>query len=261
MIFNVLTLFPEMFTPVANSILGRARSRGMIEINLIDIRDYAVCKHKKTDEAPYGGGAGMVMSPDPVFRAFKALSPFTAPVVYLSPKGRLLDQEFVCELSLEKELILLCGHYEGIDQRIIDSWNIQEISIGDYILTGGELPAMVLMDAVSRMIPGVLGSSESHKEESICFGLLEYPHYTRPREYGGQKVPDVLLSGNHKEIQLWRFMQSLEITYDRRPDLFNAFLTNYKKLNKDEMKVLTNFLKGHGICSENLKRLVEDKND
>lgn len=253
MIFHVLTLFPEMFAPVSGSILGRAANRGVLDINVVNIRDYSMDRHKKTDETPFGGGAGMVMSPDPVFRALRALSPFAGPVIYLSPKGRLLDQKLTCELSLEKELILLCGHYEGIDQRIIERWSLHEISIGDYILTGGELPAMVVMDAVSRMVPGVLGSSESHKEESISFGLLEYPHYTRPREYEGQKVPDVLLSGNHKQIRLWRFLQSLRITHERRPDLFYDFLTRSGELDKDEMKVLMNFLKENGIWLRHLK--------
>ncbi|MGI6727617.1 MAG: tRNA (guanosine(37)-N1)-methyltransferase TrmD [Anaerovoracaceae bacterium] len=245
MIINVLTLFPEMFTPVTElSIIGRAIENHIIDIRLTNIRDYSLDKHNRVDDTPFGGGAGMVMAVDPVFRSLEAISAKNKRIIYMSPKGKQLDQKLIEELSLEEELVLLCGHYEGIDQRIIDYWEMEEISIGDYILTGGELPAMILIDAVARLIPKVLGSNESHDEESIYSGLLEYPHYTKPREYRGLNVPEVLVSGNHKLIHLWRFTQSLKITKERRPDLFQNFLQKISKLTKDEIKVLEQICKG-----------------
>lgn len=236
---DVLTLFPEMFTPVTEeSILGRARENGLMDVRLTNIRDYSQDKHKKADDYPFGGGAGMVMLADPVFSALNALDAKGKRLVYMSPRGRILDQELISELSREKELVILCGHYEGIDQRIVDYWKMEEISVGDYILTGGELPAMILIDAVARMIPEVLGSSDAHKEESIYSGLLEYPQYTKPRQYAGMDVPEVLISGNHKLIHLWQFEKSLELTKERRPDLWEKFLLNENKLSKDEKKIL-----------------------
>jgi tRNA (guanine37-N1)-methyltransferase len=224
MIINVLTLFPEMIEPVVNSsIIGRAQSNGQLSIRLLNIRDFTLDKHKKTDDTPFGGGAGMVLSLEPVFNAFKSIGANDKRILYMSPKGRLLDQDIVFDLACEEELVILCGHYEGIDERIINYWNIEEISIGDYILTGGEIPALTLIDAVVRMLPEVLGSPESHNEESIYSGLLEYPHYTKPRSYNGLDVPEVLVSGNHKLIHLWQFEQSLIITKQRRPDLFEKF--------------------------------------
>ena len=216
--FDVLTLFPEMFIPVKESILGRAKEKGLIDINLINIRDFSKDKHKKVDDTPYGGGAGMVIRPDVVYDSYKSVEDKNAKVIYLSPQGKLLNQKKVEELSKEKHLILICGHYEGIDQRVLDELNVEEISIGDYVLTGGELPAMVLIDSVSRYIDGVI-TKESIEEESFSNNLLEYPQYTRPEEFMGRKVPEVLISGHHENIRKWRYEKSLEITKNKRPDL------------------------------------------
>ncbi|MGI6734398.1 MAG: tRNA (guanosine(37)-N1)-methyltransferase TrmD [Anaerovoracaceae bacterium] len=244
---DVLTLFPQMFTPVTeHSIIGRAVANHIIDIRLLDIRDYTLDKHNRTDDTPYGGGAGMVMSPEPVFRALEAIGTDGGRLIYMSPKGRLLDGELIEELSKEERLILLCGHYEGVDQRIIDYWQMEEVSVGDYILTGGELPSMILIDAVGRLLPDVLGSSESHKEESIYSGLLEYPQYTKPRSFREMQVPEVLVSGNHNLIHLWKYEQALLLTCKRRPDLFQAYLEKEKTLNKQEKAVLERVLK---ICN------------
>ena len=216
--FDVLTLFPEMFEPLNKSIIGRAKEKGLININLINIRDFSKNKHKKVDDTPYGGGAGMVMMPDVVYDAYKSLNSKDAKVIYMSPQGQKLNQKKVVELSKEKHIILLCGHYEGIDQRVIDEIVDEEISIGDYVLTGGELPAMVLIDSVSRYIEGVL-KDDSTKEESFSEGLLEYPQYTRPEVFNGKQVPEVLLTGHHKNIEKWRREQSLMNTLLKRPDL------------------------------------------
>lgn len=216
--FDVLTLFPEMFEAVKQSILGKAIEKKLITINLVNIRDFSKDKHKKVDDAPYGGGAGMVIRPDVVYDAYKSVYEEDAKVIYLTPQGKTLDQKKVEDLSKEKHLILLCGHYEGIDQRIIDKIVDEEISIGDYILTGGEIPAMVLIDSVSRYVEGVL-SQESIKEESFSNNLLEYPQYTRPEVFEGEKVPEILLSGHHENIENWRKEQSLKITKQKRPDL------------------------------------------
>ena len=216
--FDVLTLFPEMFSSLEQSIIGRAVENEQISINLVNIRDFSTDKHKKVDDTPYGGGAGMVMMPDVVYRAYESLNNKTAKVIYMSPKGKTLNQEKVEELSKESHLIILCGHYEGIDQRVLDKIVDEEISIGDYVLTGGEIPAMVLIDSVSRYVKGVL-KEDSIKEESFSNGLLEYPQYTRPEIFQGERVPEVLLSGNHQEIDKWRKEKSLEITKKNRPDL------------------------------------------
>ncbi len=220
--FDVLTLFPEMFEPIKTSILGKAKEKDIIDINLINIRDFSENKHKKVDDTPYGGGAGMVMKPDVVSKAYLSLDRENAKVIYMSPQGKTLNQKKVEELSLEKNVIILCGHYEGIDQRIIDEIVDEEISIGDYVLTGGEIPAMVLIDSVSRYVEGVL-KQDSIKEESFSNGLLEYPQYTRPEVFNNVRVPDVLLSGNHKEIEKWRYQKSLEITKQKRPDLMEDY--------------------------------------
>ena len=217
--FDVLTLFPEMFSSLNESMIGRAVKNKKININIVNIRDFSENKHKKVDDTPYGGGAGMVMMPDVVYRAYNSLeNKENAKVIYMSPQGKKLNQEKVKELSKENHLIILCGHYEGIDQRVLDKIVDEEISIGDYVLTGGELPAMVLIDSVSRYVEGVL-KKDSIKEESFSENLLEYPQYTRPEVFEGEKVPDVLLSGNHKEIEKWRKEKSLEITKKKRPDL------------------------------------------
>lgn len=221
--FNVLTLFPEMFMSLQESIIGKATEKGIIDINLINIRDFSKNKHKKVDDTPYGGGAGMVMMPDVVYDAYNSIIAKSKcnekiRTIYMSPQGKKLDQKKVEELSKEKQIIILCGHYEGIDQRVIDEIVDEEISLGDYVLTGGELPAMVLIDSVSRYVQGVL-KEDSTKEESFSQGLLEYPQYTRPEIFNGKQVPEVLLTGHHKNIEKWRREQSLINTLLKRPDL------------------------------------------
>lgn len=216
--FDVLTLFPEMFKSLEESIIGKAKEKNLIDINLINIRDFSKDKHKKVDDTPYGGGAGMVIRPDVVYDAYKSIKDENAKVIYMSPQGNVLNQKKVESLSKEKHLILLCGHYEGIDQRVIDEIVDEEISIGDYVLTGGEIPAMVLIDSVSRYVEGVL-TKESIKEESFSNNLLEYPQYTRPETFLDKKVPEVLLSGHHENIRKWREEQALKNTYQKRPDL------------------------------------------
>ena len=216
--FSVLTLFPDMFSPLKQSIIGNAIEDKKIELNLINIRDFSKDKHKKVDDTPYGGGAGMVMKADVVYDAYEHIKDEKAKVIFLSPQGKTLNQNKVKELATEEHIILLCGHYEGIDQRVIDEIVDEEISIGDYVLTGGELPAMVLIDSVSRYVEGVL-SKDSIKEESFTNNLLEYPQYTRPEIFHGIKVPEVLLSGHHENIKKWREEQSLKNTLQKRPNL------------------------------------------
>ena len=235
--FSVLTLFPEMFDCLKQSIIGRAEGKNLININIINMRDFSKDKHKKVDDTPYGGGAGMVIKPDVVYESFKSIKDEKAKVIYLSPQGKKLDQKKVESLSKEDHLILLCGHYEGIDQRVIEKIVDEEISIGDYILTGGELPAMVLIDSVSRFVEGVL-DEESIKEESFSNNLLEYPQYTRPEIFLNQKVPEVLLSGHHENIRKWRRKESLKNTYKKRPELLKNI-----ELSKEDIKIL-NELKG-----------------
>lgn len=239
---DILTLFPEMFTAVTSSILGKAGEKGILDIRLTNIRDYSMDKHKKADDYPFGGGAGMVLPADPVFRAMEAVKAEGKRSLYMSPRGRILDQELIQQLAQEKELVILCGHYEGVDQRILDYWNMEEVSIGDYVLTGGELPAMVLIDSVARMIPDVLSSSHAALDESVYSGLLEYPQYTKPRNYRDMEVPEVLVSGNHKNIHLWKLEQSLRLTKQRRPDLFRKFLSKGESLTKEEKKLLEKIL-------------------
>lgn len=234
--FDVLTLFPEMFEILNESIIGKAKEKGLININLINIRDFSKDKHKKVDDTPYGGGAGMVLMPDVVYDAYKSIKNDKAKVIYMSPQGKRLTQDKVEELSKQKHLILLCGHYEGIDQRVIDTIVDEEISIGDYVLTGGELPAMVLIDSVSRYIEGVL-KEDSTKEESFSNGLLEYPQYTRPEVFKEQRVPEILLSGHHQNIDIWRREQSLKITLNKRPDLLEKMnLSNEDKKTLEQLK-------------------------
>ena len=219
---KILTIFPEMFDSVLSaSILGRARSQGLLDVELIDIRPFSDRKHKNTDDYPFGGGAGMVMLAQPIHDAVRHAmgESFHGRRIYLGPRGARLTTERARELAREEELILLCGHYEGVDQRALDTCVDEEISIGDYILTGGELAAMVLTDCVARFIPGVLGSAESPEEESFSDGLLEYPQYTRPRVWQGMEVPDVLLNGDHAKIRAWRRKESLRATLRFRPDL------------------------------------------
>lgn len=227
-----------MFTAVTeSSILGKAGEKGILDVCLINIRDFTKDKHRKTDEYPFGGGVGMVMTAQPIFDALRSLDA-GGKMIYMSPRGKILDQQKIEELAEMEEITILCGHYEGVDQRVLDEWKMEEISIGDYILTGGELAAMVLIDSVSRFIPEVLGSEESATEESIYSGLLEYDQYTKPREYEGLTVPEVLFGGNHKLIHLWQYECSLRLTKERRPDLFAAYLAKEKNLSKDEKKIL-----------------------
>ncbi|WP_031515353.1 tRNA (guanosine(37)-N1)-methyltransferase TrmD [Desulfofalx alkaliphila] len=219
---DILTLFPEMFDgPINTSILKRARDNKIISINLHNIRDYSQNKHRTVDDTPYGGGAGMVMQAEPIFKAMEKLNQEgkAERVIMMCPQGRTFTQQMAKELAQEKHLVLLCGHYEGIDERVKEKLVTDEISIGDYVLTGGELPAMVVVDAVARMIPGVLGEMASAQQDSFYHGLLDHPHYTKPREYQGLSVPEVLLSGHHKNIDRWRRRQSLLRTLERRPDL------------------------------------------
>lgn len=226
--FDILTLFPEMFEPLKQSIIGKAIEKQLVEINLINIRDFSKDKHKKVDDTPYGGGAGMVMRPDVVYDAYESINnKENAKLIYLSPQGKTLNQKKVEELSKEEHLILLCGHYEGIDQRVLNEIVDEEISIGDYVLTGGEIPAMTVVDSVSRMIDGVLSNEDSFTDESHFNGLLEYPHYTRPFEFHGAEVPDVLISGNHAKINEWRHQKSLEITKQRRPDMYEKYYNEH----------------------------------
>ena len=218
---DILTLFPEMFTPLKTSIIGRAVSSGKLEIEITDIRDYTLDKHNKCDDTPFGGGAGMVMMVQPIASAINAIDPeHKTKRIYLSPKGKTFNQKVVTEYAKCDRLLLLCGHYEGIDQRAIDLFIDEELSVGDFVLTGGEIPAMVVTDAVSRYVEGVI-SGASLEQESFSNGLLEYPQYTRPQEFMGLKVPDVLLSGNHGEVDKWRMEKSLEITKRNRPDILD----------------------------------------
>jgi tRNA (guanine37-N1)-methyltransferase len=240
---DILTIFPEMFAPLKMSMLQRAENKGLLSIGLHDVRDYSLDKHKKTDEYPFGGGPGLIMTCDPVFRCLEGIGAAGKRIVYMSPKGRMLDQALAEDYAKEEDLVILCGHYEGIDQRILDGWQMEEVSVGDYILTGGEPAAIVFVDAVARLIPGVLASKEAAYEESIYSGLLESPQYTKPREYRGMEVPEVLLNGNHKAIHLWQFEQALRLTKERRPDLFEKFIKEERTLTKEEKRIVDNVLK------------------
>lgn len=235
--FDVLTLFPEMFEPLKQSVIGRAAQKNLLEINLINIRDFSKDKHKKVDDTVYGGGAGMLMKPDVVYDAYNAVKTEKSKVIYLTPQGNVLCQSKVESLAKEEHLILLCGHYEGIDQRVIDKIVDEEISIGDYVLTGGEIPAMVLIDSVARYVDGVI-DNESILEESFSKdGLLEYPQYTRPETFEGVSVPEVLQSGHHENINKWRRKEAIRVTYLKRPDLLEkANLTDEEKEYIKELK-------------------------
>ncbi len=234
---DVLTLFPEMFRPVTEeSILGRAAEKGILDIRLTDIRDFSNDKHNKADDYPFGGGGGMVMMADPIFGAMEHVDAKAKKIIYMSPRGKILDEEKIRELAEMDSFVILCGHYEGVDQRVLDYWDVEEISIGDYVLTGGELPAMVLIDSVARLIPGVLGNEDSALNESVYSGLLEHPQYTQPREYRGMDVPEVLTSGNHQKIALWKLEKSLELTKERRPDLYTEFISHRNDRNEDGTK-------------------------
>jgi tRNA (guanine37-N1)-methyltransferase len=236
MIFDIFTLFPEVFQPYLDaSMIKRARTNGLIEINLHNIRDWAVDRHHTTDDTPYGGGGGMVMKPEPIFSAVEAIlgDARQVPLILMTPQGRPFNQKIAKEISSFPHIGLLCGHYEGIDERIREHLVTDEISIGDYVLTGGELPALVILDAVSRYLPGVLGDPTGAEDDSHASGLLEYPHYTRPPVFRGWQVPDILLSGNHAEIDRWRKAQSLQRTAEKRPDLLDKYLTGENGQSKD----------------------------
>lgn len=235
--YNILTIFPEMFTPLRESMLGRASENGIIEFNIINFRDYTKDKHNRVDDTPYGGGAGMILQVAPIISAIRDKE-LKGKFIYMSPRGKILNEEKARELSTKDEITMICGHYEGIDQRVLDELHAEEISVGDFILTGGELPAMLLIDCVSRFIDGVLSSEESMEDESIYSGLLEYPQYTKPREIIEREVPEVLLSGNHELIRLWRFEQSLRLTKEKRPDLFTKYINSGRKFSKKEKKII-----------------------
>lgn len=234
---DILTLFPGMFESVLNhSILKRAREAKKIKVTLTDLREFTKDRHRTCDDRPFGGGPGMVMKPEPIDKALKKLhkgkSRGDIPVIYLSPQGITYTQERAHQLALNKRLILLCGHYEGVDQRILDKWVTEEISVGDYILTGGELAALTVLDSVSRLIPEVLGNKESAVEETFSQDLLEYPQYTRPSKFESESVPEVLLSGDHQKIELWRKQQAIQRTKSRRPDLYKKYCENAAKGKK-----------------------------
>ena len=229
--FYIMTLFPDMFPGSMDaSILGRAKTQGLLDWEAVNIRDYTLDKHMKVDDYPYGGGAGMVMQAEPIYRCYEALQqkmksePKKKRVIYVTPQGHVFDQKMAEDFAKEEELVFLCGHYEGVDERVLEEIVTDYVSVGDYVLTGGELPAMVMMDTISRLVPGVLHNKDSAETESFADGLLEYPQYTRPEEYHGKKVPEVLLSGHHKNIEAWRLERSLERTKKYRPDLYEEYL-------------------------------------
>jgi tRNA (guanine37-N1)-methyltransferase len=257
---DILTIFPGMFGEVLGAgILGRAADEGLIDVRVHDIRSYSEDRHRRTDDEPFGGGAGMVMTVQPIAAALEDIGAGDPEagggrLVYMSPRGRALDLNLAEELGGEDRLVILCGRYEGVDQRVIDAFGFEEISVGDYILTGGELPAMALVDAVCRLLPGALGSDESHDVESVYSGLLEYPQYTRPAEVEirGEKLaaPDVLTSGHHRRIELWQYRRSLELTKERRPDLFDRYVREYDEggalslsLDPDKKTILSEIIK------------------
>ena len=244
--FDVMTLFPEVVKCVLeSSIIGRAQQNGHITVSTHDIRDYTLNKHKKTDDTPYGGGKGMLMATQPICDCYEAVCKNhkegeKTHVIYASPRGRIFNHEIAKELIEYDNIVILCGHYEGVDQRVIDEIVDEELSVGDYVLTGGEIPACIIVDAIARLVPGVLSDRECYEKESIASGLLEYPQYTRPAVFNGKEVPQVLLSGHHENIDTWRLEKSLELTKERRPDLYEKFvkehgselLTHQKRLKK-----------------------------
>lgn len=238
--FDVLTIFPDMFEAVlGDSITGRAREKGLLEMNFINIRDFTKDKHKRTDDYPYSGGGGMLMTPQPIYDAYMSVAENceTKPhTVFLSPQGAVFNQKKAIELSKKEHIVFLCGHYEGVDQRVLDMIVDEEISIGDFVLTGGEIPAMAVIDSVSRMIPGVLSSESSYQNESHFSGLLEHPQYTHPQEFMGVKIPDVLISGHHKNIEIWKHQQSLLVTKKKRPDILEK-----AELTKEDISFLEQF--------------------
>ncbi|MCI5885632.1 MAG: tRNA (guanosine(37)-N1)-methyltransferase TrmD [Clostridiales bacterium] len=252
---DILTLFPDMFMPVlGRSITGRAIENGILNIGIHDIREYSSDRHRKVDDYPFGGGQGMVMFPQPIFDCIRDVGTEGRRMIYMSPRGRQLDRKLAEELACEESVLILCGHYEGVDQRVIDHFRMEEISIGDYILTGGELPAMVLVDTVARLIPGVLSGSASALDESVYSGLLEYPQYSQPRSYEGLDVPEVLTGGNHRLIDLWRYGESLKLTKERRPDLFEKYVRKIRHLEDEERR---KGVKKPRILSKEEKQILE----
>ena len=233
---DIMTLFPEMCESVlSESIIGRARKNGYVEINCVNIRDFTLDKHNRVDDAPYGGGMGMLMGPQPIYDCYKSLygdGEEKPHLIYMSPQGKTLTQQRVKELALTDRIVLLCGHYEGIDERVLEEVVTDYLSIGDYVLTGGELPAMVMIDTISRLVPGVLNNEDSAQTESFADGLLEYPQYSRPEEWHGKKVPPILLSGHHANVEKWRLEQSMERTKERRPDLWERWLEKHDNSRK-----------------------------
>ncbi|MGN0149996.1 MAG: tRNA (guanosine(37)-N1)-methyltransferase TrmD [Clostridia bacterium] len=243
--FDVLTLFPAMFEAVlGDSIIGRARENGLIQMNFIDIRDYTQNKHRKVDDYPYSGGGGMLMSPQPIYDAYMSVAEgldYKPMTIYMSPQGKVFNQKMAVDLSKEQHIVILCGHYEGVDQRVLDEIVDMEISIGDFVMTGGEIPAMSVIDTVARLIPGVLSSEGSYENESHFNGLLEYPQYTRPAVWHNKEIPEILISGHHANIEKWKHEQSLINTYNKRPDMLKKaelskkdieFLKLYEEKNK-----------------------------
>lgn len=244
--FDVLTLFPAMFDAVlGDSIIGRAREGGLVEMNFTDIRDFSKNKHRKTDDYPYSGGGGMLMTPQPVYDAYMSVAqglnykPFT---IYMSPQGKVFDQSVAADLAKKEHIVLLCGHYEGVDQRVIDEIADMELSVGDFVLTGGEIPAMAVIDAVSRLIPGVLASEGAYENESHYGGLLEYPQYTRPAKWHGVEIPEVLISGHHANIEKWKREQSLINTLLKRPDMLEK-----AALTKEDIEFLEKYKRENGV--------------
>lgn len=240
--FDVLTLFPSMFEAVlGDSIIGRARENGLLEMNFIDIRDFSDNKHRKVDDYPYSGGGGMLMNPQPVYDAYMSVAgglDYKPLTIYMSPQGKVFNQSVAIDLSKQEHIILLCGHYEGIDQRVIDEIVDMELSVGDFVLTGGEIPAMAVIDTVSRLIPGVLAAETSYENESHFDGLLEYPQYTRPAEWHGVSIPKVLISGHHANIEKWKREQSLLNTLKKRPDMIEK-----ARLSDEDLKILEQYKK------------------
>lgn len=244
--FHVLTLFPEMVMEgLSNSILKRAKEKGLIDFAALNIRDFAFNKHGSVDDYTYGGGAGMLMQAEPVYKAYESLNT-KARVIYVTPQGETFTQKKAEELSAEKELVFLCGHYEGIDERVLEEIVTDYISIGDYVLTGGELPAMVMIDAIARLVPGVLNNEESAGDESFSDGLLEYPQYSRPEIWHDKKVPSVLMSGDHKKVEEWRLLESVRRTFERRPDMYKVYkerILEEEKQLKPKKRRITAFIR------------------
>ena len=243
---ETLSVFPEVFAPYMDaSMMGRAQKKDLLDFESYDLRDWTHDRHRTVDDAPFGGGQGMLMKPEPIFEAVRDIASRQEGrphVIFFSPCGKRFDEDVARRLSHEDRILFVCGHYEGVDQRIIDAFSMEEVSIGDYVLTGGELPAMVLVDAVARLIPGCLSDVQASLEESVYSGLLEHDQYTKPREYEGMQVPEVLFNGNHKLIHLWEYENSLRLTKKRRPDLFKAYLDSHGLLSKDEKKILDSVL-------------------